>query len=247
MTEQTTRGGTRRWGFLLAEMVLIVASILLAFALDSWWDERQARAEEQEILQGLNKEFREIRDQLNRRLGQYDSGVLRLSHFVEASRKGAWEDEPGSIDGALAALISPPTTDLGTGVLDALISAGRLELLGNRELRRLLAGWDGVFAEVNDDEEFSRAYVFNALIPYLTRHGVPMSGVFQTWYEQGLPGRSLGDDPALLQRLLNDPEFQSLLEVRLGFWLHMGGEYHNALEAVDTILAEINRSIAGSQ
>ena len=43
------------WGLLLTEMVLIVASILLAFALDSWWDERRDRVEEGEILQGLQE------------------------------------------------------------------------------------------------------------------------------------------------------------------------------------------------
>jgi hypothetical protein len=42
MLEQRSHPTTRRWGFLLTEMVLIVASILFAFALDSWWDERKA-------------------------------------------------------------------------------------------------------------------------------------------------------------------------------------------------------------
>ncbi len=72
---------------------------------------------------------------------------------------------------ALGHLVGAPTTDLGNGVLDALISAGRIELLSNRELRARVAEWKGVFGEVHDDEVMNRKLVFELVIPYLTRWG----------------------------------------------------------------------------
>ena len=40
-----------------AEGAAIVVSILLAFAIDAWWEERQERTEEQQILLDLADEF----------------------------------------------------------------------------------------------------------------------------------------------------------------------------------------------
>ena len=46
---------------LLGEGGAIVASILLAFAIDAWWDEREIRIEEQQVLHSLHDEFLLIR------------------------------------------------------------------------------------------------------------------------------------------------------------------------------------------
>lgn len=57
MLALTAAGSRSKWGFLLAEAVLIVLSILLAFAIDAWWDGRQERARRLELLQALRSDF----------------------------------------------------------------------------------------------------------------------------------------------------------------------------------------------
>jgi len=52
---------------LTVEGMVIVVSILLAFALEAWWDARGQRQEETQILENLQVEFREAGAQL--RLG----------------------------------------------------------------------------------------------------------------------------------------------------------------------------------
>ena len=44
---------------LTVEGMVIVVSILLAFALEAWWDARGQRQEETQILENLQVEFRE--------------------------------------------------------------------------------------------------------------------------------------------------------------------------------------------
>jgi hypothetical protein len=44
------------------EGILIIVSILIAFAIDAWWEERQQRAEEARILEALRGEFQENAD-----------------------------------------------------------------------------------------------------------------------------------------------------------------------------------------
>lgn len=244
MIEQHFQSTARRWGFLLTEALLIVISILLAFALDSWWDERRDRVEEQEILRGLQQEFRESREKLQYRITWHLRNLELLDLLMAAADRGSWDPGLGEIDPSFAALIVPPTTDLGNGVLDALISAGRMELIMNRELRARLAAWRGVFEEVHDDEVMSREFVFERIIPHLARHGIAMSGPMSTWpgLEWSSP-RSPGDDPAVLEGLLNDPAFHTLLDLRSGFMMHTTGEYEQALQAVDEILAQIESAL----
>ena len=48
-----------QWKRIVVEAAAIVGSILLAFAIDAWWDDRQDRAAEQRIFVGLKSEFEE--------------------------------------------------------------------------------------------------------------------------------------------------------------------------------------------
>lgn len=245
MLEERSDPDLKRWGFLFTEAVLIVASILLAFALDSWWDERKERVVEAEILHGLEEEFLLNRSKLDYRMGRHWEDLEGMASLLAAANLGRWASEEITVDEAIANLISPPTTDLGNGVLNALISSGRIELLGNRELRARLAAWEGVFGEVRDDEEMSRDFVFDRVIPFLVQHGVPVSKAMSAWpgtdFEQD---RSIADYPDRYARFLQDPQLAVILEARMGFKMHTTGEYQAAMQAVDEILAEIDRSEA---
>jgi hypothetical protein len=45
------------WKHTAVDALAIVGSILLAFAIDAWWEDRQIRVEEQQVLLGLQEEF----------------------------------------------------------------------------------------------------------------------------------------------------------------------------------------------
>lgn len=245
MLEERSHPDLKRWGFLFTEAVLIVASILLAFALDSWWDERKERVEETEILHGLKQEFLLNRSKLEYRIEQHTRDLEALQELLAAANLGRWDSQEITFDRGIAALVAPPTTDLGNGVLDALISSGRFELLENRELRIRLAAWAGVFGEAHDDEVIARKFVFDQVLPKLIESGVPLSSAMGQWPDiEYMQRRSLTEDPEAFTRLLQDPGWAVLLEARLGFKMHTTGEYQAALEAVDEILAEIDRSMA---
>lgn len=224
---------------MLAEAVLIVASILFAFGIDAWWNERQERIEETEILLGLKQEFALSRATLVRQLAYNSDGLDAMEALLAATDRDSWKSDELTVDEALGLLIGPPTTDLGSGVLDALVSAGRIQVLSNTELRIKLAAWEGVFEEVRDDEIIGRNFVFDRVIPYLIRWGVPLTRAFD--YVRIQSRMSIEDDPVALSRLLADPEFQTILDVRYGFKSHTTIEYESALEAVDEILFEIDR------
>jgi hypothetical protein len=201
--------------------------------------------EEAEILHGLKKEFLLNRSKLSYRMERHALDLNGMAALLAAANQGHWVSKNITVDEAIANLISPPTTDLGNGVLDALISSGRFELLSNRELRARLAAWEGVFGEVRDDEEMSRDFVFEQVIPYLIHKGVPVSQAMALWPGSNFEEpRSISNYPERYASFLQDPQFAVILEARMGFKMHTTGEFQAAYEAVDEILQEIDRSAA---
>lgn len=232
---------TTKYSRFLLEAFVIVASILLAFGIDAWWDERRERGEEAEILAGLQREFEGYRDILNRRIELHGEILSAITAVLESTEAGAWVSQDWDMDSAIGRALSPPTTDLGGGVRDALVQAGRLELLSNPVLRERLAAWPGFYEEVHDDEVFGREIVFQQMLPFFMQRGLPFSAALKTGamrddQEWPTPVHRIADDPVVARELLLDPEFRALFEIRYAFWTHASGEYQIALEAAEEIL-----------
>ena len=159
------------------EGVVIVLSILLAFAIDALWDERRERIEEAEMLHDLQQEFVGNQTALQLRMDYHSEMLATIQELLKACRQQAWSSSTLSIDEAFTYLLSPPTSDLGNGALDALITAGRINVLSNTALRGRLDNWRRVMGEVQDDEILGRTVVFERVVPYMMRWGVPRKSI----------------------------------------------------------------------
>ncbi len=229
---------------LFAEGVLIVASILLAFGIDAWWKGRNDRIDEQEILHGLKEEISQNRAILEVDIADHAATMKLLEQFLVALEKGVTSETALLVDTVLSEMLRPGTTDLGQGAIDALLSSGRIELLTDKNLRKKIAAWNSVFAEVQDDQANNSKMVYEQFFPYFAHNGIPVSAPLSAWYDDWpVVTRSVSDDPVALARLLEDPEFRALVEVRYGYKIHLTSEYEKALAATSAILAEIDRSL----
>ena len=169
-----------------------------------------------------------------------------VAELIAATRVGTWNSESIPVDLALSTLGDSPTHDFGGGILDAVISAGRLEMISDYELRIKLASWSQVFNEIRDDQDRNRVLVQNQVTPYMLRWHVPQSRGLElccSWSKWPQTTRSIDDDPAALTRLLNDPEFEVLLEFKHIEIAHMALEYDIGLKAIDDILDAIDASL----
>lgn len=234
------------WKRIAAEAAAIVLSILMAFAIDAWWDERRERIEEREVLLGLKSEFSRYRDDLAISIDIQANVLLLTSELIVATRLGSWESEVHSIDVALIYLSDPKSHDFGGGVLDALISSGRLEIISDNDLRVKLATWSEVFNEIRDDEMRNLTFISDQVFPYMLRWHIPQSGgigICCSWTKWPLPTRSVTDDPDALSRLLTDPEFETMVELRFTDFSHLALEYENGIREMDEILAALDKSL----
>ena len=236
------------WTRLLLEGSAIVLSILLAFAIDAAWEDRQERRFEQETLQALEEEYQGHREVLVAHREGHLAILRAVAGLIAACQHGTFESDEATVDVAMYLLQIPATTELVGGARDALVNSGRLGAISNRTLRFPLAEWRSVVDELADDQRHGVRMVFDFILPYLTRHGVPITvyeGPEALRTNTPLDGvsRLLSDDPAAMQRLFGDPEFLSILEVRYDLLTHTTGEFDALIAATDVILVSIDESL----
>ena len=229
------------WLRVFVEGVVIVGSILLAFGIEAWWEGRQQRTEVTEILGGLHVEFSRIADGLQSRRERWDSMATEIGVLLAASE--ANYDLPlEQSRTSLAALIYPSTFDPGSGVRDALVASGRLELIDGVDLRNSLVAWEGVLREVQDNEIAMRDFILNQLSPYLAAHGA-LVGVSPTGRVRWR-GATEANELAAYRAILRDPEFFGLVSVRYS-WLDLTvDEYEAASEFVADIVRLVSEELA---
>ena len=136
------------WARVVVEGAVIVVSILLAFALDAWWDEAQERRRLDEMLEAVAAEFESERVAM-------DSVVVENEHAINW-----YETTLRRTDPVLAQLSEDSIRTLGSqiwdyqiweagfGALAALLNGSLLEKVPDPELRRLLGGWEGELGDL---------------------------------------------------------------------------------------------------
>ena len=136
----------KNWAKYLIEAVVITFSIIGAFILDNWNEERQNRKEEQVILAGLKEEFLDNLDEVTRNIGLNEDVITATYEMIDLLRSEDWLENPDLIDSLVARVYMFGTFDAQTGITDELISAGKLSLLTDDKLKKKLTGWSGIIA-----------------------------------------------------------------------------------------------------
>lgn len=234
------------------EVFLIVASILLAFAIDAAWDRRRESIETRELLTGLDGEFRFQRSELVRFRDRWAGVRSSTERLLELT--GSTDLPPALVfDSLMLDVLNPATFDPRTGTLQAATGSGQLGLIGSRELRDKLAAWDGVVAEVRDNEVAMREFLLSTLVPYLAEAGAPLERSWsllanvglegETYGARAWPGEMLSDAEAsdVYRRLLADRTFRTLVAARYT-WLNVE-EYDGAIVFVDQLLELIQEDL----
>jgi hypothetical protein len=159
----------REWRRVFVESVAVVLSILVAFAIDAWWDSRQDLRDERELLAGLVADFEasrpalESRRELAHRMADGTRAFLDLTTGVSLPARLAVPDT------VLMAVLGGPTYDAVTNTLDAAVASGEIELIRSKELRAQLAQWRRQLTDTSEDELEVRRVTNQQIVPLLSR------------------------------------------------------------------------------
>ena len=142
---------SRYWN-LAGQTVAIVASILLAFGIQAWWEDRQEREAEQVMLASLQHDFATSRADLDRILQRYDNVRATFARYQSATPAELTSIAPIDIEPMLTSLVIGATFDPTTGTLDALIGDGRLGLISNSAVRESVSNWVRALEDIEENE-----------------------------------------------------------------------------------------------
>ena len=225
------------WSRISVEAVAIVISILLAFSIDAWWDGRKNQLEEREILIGLEVEFVDLRERLDRYAQFNRTGVVFIEQYLSESVS---DMDLKSIESTFISATIVNVLDQG-GAIEALLASGRLEKITDREIRARLTKWPDWLDDIHTNDLSARGYAEREITPFLTSHGFP-ANVCPEGAFYGCSGPEAVPDSYL--RLAEDIEFRSMLINRRGWMLAVARDHENAREQADEILQLITERLS---
>jgi hypothetical protein len=145
-------------GSVALEALLIVGSILLAFAIDAAWEGREERERERILLEALRSDLESNTEELSFGRRQHELYRAAAVEFLELATPGASSQEVSVPDSTLIRLVSWYTYDPALGSLNSAIASGQLYLIRDDRLRVALAGWVNSVEDLKELEVVDRGH-----------------------------------------------------------------------------------------
>lgn len=224
---------------MLAETGIVVAGILIAFSLNSWWDGRAAAAHEQAHLQALRADFDQNVERLET-LVDFQESVSAASGDLLLIARGYESAAADSVERLMGQVFASNRFDATMGAYEGLVNSGGLAQIRDDSLRSSLAS----FAAMLDSryaERFSTAVYLDFNRTFVGRLGWA-DAVLRRQLVRGeseLDG-AVGDR---YHELLDDPAFQDHLALRFQNERQVADMYRSlarqarvVLERIETVL-----------
>lgn len=228
---------------LFAEATAIVLSILLAFAIDAWWEDRNDRQAEQLLLQRLKADFSEIRTAIRMIEAEHretSAACIALMNIPE----GAAIPPTAGYDRMVALVfLTSRTFNPGTGAVAAFLNSEGAKLVDNQPLADLLLSWSGLVEELQEEDVFLQQGLAGRWIPFL-KSKVSI-GPYLAIYEEinvGLPEHVSNPDPR--HPLVVDAAFVNNVLDRYKLQQIALRDIGPVIEAVDKILMLLENEIS---
>jgi hypothetical protein len=240
-----------QWKRVGIEATAIVASILLAFAIDAWWDKRKEASLEQELLVVLLTEFKQNVDLLRSASDSYETQYLDARDLLAYLDATPDLSSSAELERLVRSLWDARSVHLETGAFDAAAASGSLRLISHSELRSHLAAWPSYVAEWAEEEDALFQYRKNFLLPYMwgkirTRNIAPDFAPFPNG--QSPPGISRAElDIDALTASIASVEFDNLVAKRAqNTWFAMR-DCETAISSATKIINLIQTNLDGQR
>ena len=229
------------WLRITVEGVVIVASILLAFGIDAWWDGAQQRSAERSELEGLAAELRENRAALDNAIVSQEGiegHIEQLVSILELHSEASVTPVPAPL---LAALVATPSYRPASGAMESVLNSGRLAHVRDRELRDMIGGWPGVWADAVEHQALQFEHTYSRTVPWLVENDVQIAASLFTDRGPILRGEAMASE---IVRIEVRPGFQTLVGVRHSNARSLVRDLRRLRDYEDRMLALIELSVS---
>ena len=155
------------WKRLVAEATAIVVSILLAFAIDAWWESRSDREAEQSAITRLILEFEYNIDELGKGKERHQTALGATEQLLALMKPS--QQDPNDLTNAgklLEECFQNPTFDPRLGTTNSLIASGDLHLLRDEQLQSMLTEWPTLAGDLLEWQIIERMHGEELLLPF---------------------------------------------------------------------------------
>lgn len=190
-----------------AEFLLIVVSILAAFALQAWWSARVEGEQMHARLGTLRDEFDATREDLADEAVKLDSVRSAIARLLATVGPAAPLVSIDSLTASLDRSFRASTIELRDGSLQALLASGQLAQIEDPTLTTLLAEWPSDIARLRTKSSLLEENR-EIIIAYLHDRIPTLQIAQQTGQMTSYPHSAFRGDPAAVQR---DMKIEGLL------------------------------------
>lgn len=224
------------WPRIFAEGTAIVASILFAFAIQAWWENRSERADEFEALSALIGELKNNIQSIESSLEIRKGLIIPIEKLLRASADNSTLDQ-AELDQLLGSLTWGSNAYPSTGVFQSLVRGGDLGRIANIELRSRISSLTAIYERLSRIQSYSAGTGRNWLGPLLFKQ----ADLAQlTNAQPGMPGSSTRAYPPIPvgpernhAALLDNQEFKGIL-------VNMLWDHYDAIEVLNSTKSELN-------
>ena len=157
--------------YAIGEIVLVVIGILIALQINNWNENRKINKEELQLLESLHKEFTYNKNELERAIKRAQLIQKRcetiLSNTGNREMKLSKIESDSLINWGLTSII---TYDPSNGILENIISSGKIQIIKNEKLKNLLSSWNGFLNDVKEDETWAVNERNQFIFPFLYKN-----------------------------------------------------------------------------
>lgn len=218
-----------RWWKALLDAVVIVGSILLAFAIDAAWDARSEARVRDAFALAINREMTLALSEVDRVAGFHQGGLEAAAALLscDPSTLLGPTDAP-AVDSLLRIAFSNTASyDAPMGALNGLLTSGDIDLLDEPTLLAELTAFPALVADLDREQRLLHETVL-ILLPYLGSAGVDVS---QLEVEGDVPW---GLAPTPAYSIVGEAQFRGLISEI--YW-----RYRNASEILGDIRDRIEQ------
>ena len=232
------------WKRLSVEAAAIVGSILLAFAIDAWWEERNLQAVLVGNLSGLSYDFATNRAGLIDVSDRHGRSVRAIEDILILGSDPGNELDHDEFYRRMREVNITRKFSVVRRTYDSLISAGLVESIPSEDLKRAIAGFYNFVKRIEHAQEDMQAIQTFILEPYISKNLDHAALMVVTHPEAG---RIRPSRPANQFRdIIGTDEFEGVLVTKWHISQDLTNLYSSALDQIDTV-DNLIQQIAGQQ
>ena len=176
--------------YAIGEIVLVVIGILIALSINNWNTNRLNKIQETSILYQIQEEYFGKLEELNQKVAIRNLMIESSYKILENINQENYSLPIDSLNIYLGQSILTPTYDASNAVTEELLNSGKLYLIKNNSLRKLISEWSGQLEKLIEEEQYLVNTYLSSMDSYFHKT-YPMNNLVNPFRESGVGSISL--------------------------------------------------------